>query len=183
MKALPYSTVRSIRDQMVGRAKIRVMRAISCGELPPLTGAVKCTDCDEPAWCYDHRDYRYPLMVEPVCQGCNNRRGPGFPPIEKHDSLEYKDELKPVINDKRSSSKIHGHLEADGEGYTLHDLPFHADASALFPPEEDVDSPHALTMGGYTKMKGWLDRVAGYKGKGNARQEWFKDRDPWALNR
>jgi hypothetical protein len=31
------------------------------------------------AECYDHRSYYHPLAVDPVCKGCNNRRGPGFP--------------------------------------------------------------------------------------------------------
>ena len=31
-----------------------------------------------PAENYDHRDYALPLAVEPVCVGCNLRRGPGL---------------------------------------------------------------------------------------------------------
>lgn len=57
-----------------------VEKAVSEGRLPRLSAIeIKCTDCDERATCYDHRNYYHPLAVDPVCRGCNNRRGPGFP--------------------------------------------------------------------------------------------------------
>ena len=34
-----------------------------------------CRDCGGQAMDYDHRDYNRPLDVEPVCRGCNKRRG------------------------------------------------------------------------------------------------------------
>jgi hypothetical protein len=37
-----------------------------------------CVDCGAKAYCYDHRDYRKPLEVEPVCRSCNKRRGPAL---------------------------------------------------------------------------------------------------------
>jgi hypothetical protein len=37
-----------------------------------------CTDCQEPAVEYDHRDYGQPLKVDPVCRRCNLRRGPAI---------------------------------------------------------------------------------------------------------
>lgn len=39
---------------------------------------IQCSDCDRKASCWDHRDYSRPLDVEPVCHGCNNRRGAGI---------------------------------------------------------------------------------------------------------
>ena len=39
---------------------------------------IKCTDCNNRATMYDHRDYSKPLDVEPVCGSCNNRRGSGL---------------------------------------------------------------------------------------------------------
>ncbi len=39
---------------------------------------VKCTDCDNRAEQYDHRSYAKPLEVEPVCNGCNKKRGPAI---------------------------------------------------------------------------------------------------------
>lgn len=38
-----------------------------------------CTDCRSAASEYDHRDYNKPLQVEPVCRGCNARRGRALP--------------------------------------------------------------------------------------------------------
>ena len=56
-----------------------VARAVRKGFLPRL-GAVKtkCTDCRDRATVYDHRDYHYPLVVEPVCEPCNRKRGPAI---------------------------------------------------------------------------------------------------------
>jgi transcriptional regulator with XRE-family HTH domain len=39
----------------------------------------KCVDCGNKAVFYDHRDYRKPEMVEPVCLSCNCLRGPAEP--------------------------------------------------------------------------------------------------------
>lgn len=38
-----------------------------------------CSDCGGPATEYDHRDYNQPLLVAPVCRGCNARRGKAIP--------------------------------------------------------------------------------------------------------
>lgn len=38
----------------------------------------QCADCASPATEYDHRDYTKPLEVDPVCRGCNVRRGPAI---------------------------------------------------------------------------------------------------------
>ena len=51
--------------------------AIYNGDLPKLDGTIKCADCDAPAAEYDHRDYKKPMEVEPVCRACNQARGPG----------------------------------------------------------------------------------------------------------
>ena len=37
---------------------------------------LKCVDCGQNAFCYDHRDYSKPMKIVPVCQGCNVLRGP-----------------------------------------------------------------------------------------------------------
>ena len=52
--------------------------AVYNGDLPRLDGSVPCTDCGQPAQEYDHRDYKKPLEVEPVCRECNAARGPGL---------------------------------------------------------------------------------------------------------
>lgn len=38
-------------------------------------GLTKCADCERAASCWEHRDYRFPLQVDPCCQWCNRRRG------------------------------------------------------------------------------------------------------------
>jgi len=61
------------------RAHSQVALAVARGDLPRVND-LACVDCGEyRAQCYDHRDYTKPLEVEPVCGGCNKRRGPGYP--------------------------------------------------------------------------------------------------------
>jgi len=55
-----------------------VAKSIRDGLLRPADERL-CVDCLKPAEVYEHRDYRYPLEVEPVCRSCNKRRGPGYP--------------------------------------------------------------------------------------------------------
>lgn len=52
--------------------------AIRRGELRR-PGEYPCTDCGGEATEYDHRDYSFPLLVDPVCRGCNVRRGKAIP--------------------------------------------------------------------------------------------------------
>lgn len=55
-----------------------VKKAIRNGILSPIGYRTKCVDCGRRASCYDHRDYRKPLVVEPVCHSCNKVRGPAL---------------------------------------------------------------------------------------------------------
>lgn len=55
-----------------------VTAAIYHGDLPRLDGSVACVDCGRAAEEYDHRDYKKPMEVEPVCKACNAARGPGL---------------------------------------------------------------------------------------------------------
>lgn len=52
-----------------------VREEIRKGRLPRVN-TLRCVDCGLPARRYDHRDYSKPLDIEPVCNGCNIRRGP-----------------------------------------------------------------------------------------------------------
>lgn len=52
--------------------------AVRNGDLPKLDGSITCADCSNPAAQYDHRDYKKPLEVDPVCRVCNAARGPGL---------------------------------------------------------------------------------------------------------
>lgn len=58
-------------------AHFQVALAIRQGRLPK-PRIFDCTDCSGVATEYDHRDYAKPLAVEPVCRGCNARRGPAI---------------------------------------------------------------------------------------------------------
>lgn len=42
-----------------------------------------CFDCGKPPTQYDHRDYRKPLDIDPVCNSCNRRRGAALPYLNK----------------------------------------------------------------------------------------------------
>lgn len=43
-----------------------------------------CVDCKlTKAEVWEHRDYRKPLKVAPVCQACNLARGPALPVVDK----------------------------------------------------------------------------------------------------
>ncbi len=66
------------------RAAYLVNQAVKRGDMP---GAreLKCADCGCAADRYDHRDYNKPLVVEPVCGSCNNRRGPAIHLVHEAD--------------------------------------------------------------------------------------------------
>lgn len=71
-----------------------VTRAINLGLLRSLsTCKVACKDCGGRAIHYDHRDYGKPLMVAPVCQTCNCRRGTGKLSVRSYKKIK-KNNLK-----------------------------------------------------------------------------------------
>lgn len=57
-----------------------VQSAIRAGNMPRASEC-SCMDCGKQATDYDHRDYNFPLRVQPVCRGCNLRRGPAIPVV------------------------------------------------------------------------------------------------------
>ena len=67
-----------VRAKCSGRATASslLQREIRAGRIRPAK-EFQCVDCGVPAQAYDHRDYSKPLDVQPVCNGCNVRRGPG----------------------------------------------------------------------------------------------------------
>lgn len=89
---LPYVYSPSARDRLVARAQMLANAAVKRGFLPEVE-TQKCVDCGEPAECWDHRNYYHPLAVDAVCKGCNNRRGPGFPPLKECDGNRNKNPL------------------------------------------------------------------------------------------
>ena len=56
------------------KAARAVMQAKQKGLLQPPSN-FDCVDCGKKATVYDHRDYKKPLEVDPVCRSCNVRRG------------------------------------------------------------------------------------------------------------
>ena len=58
------------------KAAALITQAVRKGLLPPARTLI-CVDCGKQARDYDHRDYSKPLNVNPVCRGCNLRRGSG----------------------------------------------------------------------------------------------------------
>lgn len=65
-------------EPLRSKARSAVARAVKKGILPPAK-KMKCVDCGKKASCYDHRDYRKPLKVDPVCKSCDCLRGAGLP--------------------------------------------------------------------------------------------------------
>lgn len=58
-----------------GLAHGRVQSAKRRGLLKKLDGKIRCADCGAVATMYEHRDYRKPLDVRPVCRRCNKKSG------------------------------------------------------------------------------------------------------------
>lgn len=80
-----------------------VSKARRRGELPdPKT--LKCVDCGVDATEYDHRDYSKPLEVNPVCRGCNRRRGSAINHTTKTDfqKTSKKREIQPFLKEKKA---------------------------------------------------------------------------------
>lgn len=69
-----------LKEMLSGqREAARVVdEAIRYGQLQKAS-KYRCVDCQEAAVEYDHRDYRKPLAVDPVCRRCNLRRGYAIP--------------------------------------------------------------------------------------------------------
>lgn len=80
MRRIPVRTVAEVKWRAhVGRS---TRAAVLLGLLPDPVNCI-CVDCGRNAECYDHRDYSKPLDVDPVCLGCNSRRGRGDMPQPK----------------------------------------------------------------------------------------------------
>jgi hypothetical protein len=61
---------------MRNKAILLVQREKYAGRLPVLSQVTTaCVDCGKRAVYYEHRDYKQPLNVVPVCASCNCKRG------------------------------------------------------------------------------------------------------------
>jgi len=65
------------KGSQMEKARSMVMIEVRANRMPSAS-KFKCVDCGVNATCYDHRDYQFPFMVEPVCGSCNKKRGPGL---------------------------------------------------------------------------------------------------------
>lgn len=154
------------RDRLRANAHKLVTLAIKSGQLAPPKD-LACADCGDFAWCYDHRDYRKPMVIDPVCQACNNRRGPGLPLPTIADNAEYK--LSKTTG--KSQGERWGDVEG-GEGYEP------LSARLL------IDAPDAMNQNdinnSFWNGSRFADRGPEFREKTwKARADWFKARDPW----
>ena len=74
----PDHVSRDDHNDLREQASCAVHSAIEIGHLPSWVG-MKCVDCGDDAYGYEHRDYRKPLEVEPICRKCNAARGSALP--------------------------------------------------------------------------------------------------------
>jgi hypothetical protein len=72
---------KAVWDYYRHRCTVQVRHAIERKSLPPLRKR-RCVDCGKRAQAYDHRNYARPLDVAPVCDKCNQRRGPAELSVE-----------------------------------------------------------------------------------------------------
>jgi len=77
--ATPWEELHWTR-QIRFKAYASLRAAILRGDIPALDEKSICADCGDHATAYEHRNYFYPLTVDPVCTRCNQQRGEGFPP-------------------------------------------------------------------------------------------------------
>lgn len=73
--------------------------AVKSGKIPRPANCI-CVDCGKKAYCYDHRDYRAPHLVDPVCKKCDSKRGPGFP--RHYSEMFTTTEIRQMIAKKRA---------------------------------------------------------------------------------
>lgn len=66
-----------IKGTRMMSAKSKVYIAVRAGMLPQAL-VFSCVDCGSQAQVWDHRDYKKPLSVDPVCRRCNALRGSGL---------------------------------------------------------------------------------------------------------
>lgn len=75
-------SARMLRAKNMGKRRAKsasaIARAIKFWILPP-AHYWTCCDCNAKAYCYDHRDYRKPMDVWPVCKRCDCIRGAAKP--------------------------------------------------------------------------------------------------------
>lgn len=92
------------------RAATILHRAVLNGTIPNLKlSEISCTDCSKRATVYDHRDYDKPLDVDPVCYGCNSKRGAAKWGNKEPIRIRlYRPKLKSVVHNADASARSDG---------------------------------------------------------------------------
>ena len=92
---LPFT--KQIQDEVHKIVQNRMRR----GLLGPPT-LFECADCGKPAFYWEHREYAFPTIVEPVCRACNIKRGPAIDLFSLARSIMM---LKVTLNGTRCPSE------------------------------------------------------------------------------
>lgn len=168
------ATERSVTrgDRLFQTAMAMVREAIEAGLLPRLDGSISCVDCDKPAVVYDHRDYRKPLMVVPVCKGCNIKRGPALPELPPDQQQSYK-----LAWFSGNAGMAWSNMEG-GEGYSPLECVCRIDTR---PIQEMADLSCELAIVNATFNGVMRARRPSHTMAGSARCEYFKAHDPWRV--
>ena len=79
----------SVEEYMrLGRRAQKVVRKLLIRGVLPSPNSLKCFDCGVSAEVWEHRDYRLPDEVEPVCRRCNHARGRALPNIYEPNAIQ-----------------------------------------------------------------------------------------------
>lgn len=123
---MSYEAFKATREKNFGplvtpeykRMQLNAMKAVQAAirkrKLPSLSKEyIQCFDCTRRAENYDHWDYTKPLEVEPVCRGCNVRRGKA---VNAPGHLRTRESEENMDKQWLASLKV-GDLVAYREGY------------------------------------------------------------------
>ena len=139
--------------------------AVLAGILPTLDGSIQCSDCDEPATEYDHRDYMKPLDVAPVCRSCNCVRGSALNHTKPTTGNEVFDKKIKLERRLQTQKEI---IKAYGEGGDKAKLT-REDAICLFGSRKAMADAMGTTIAAVSMLpsKGYLvqkksDQIVGY---------------------
>ena len=155
------------------KAYCAVNLAIYHGDIPAIDSSTECVDCGGIATCYDHRNYFYPLTIDPVCKSCDQQRGQGWPPPEG-----------PAIVDNGVPFQI-GHKWSNLEGGSDKVKVGRKSANLENRTSEYDAVGDALATGTPRHIITALNEMNGNPGRvmsrGDLRAEYFKKHDPYYI--
>ncbi len=86
----PEGKVYKLKQHVRWLARKIYTRALARGRVEHWRGK-KCVDCGADAQINDHRNYFYPIRVDPVCKFCDAKRGEGFPYLGTQTEKDYQE--------------------------------------------------------------------------------------------